>query len=33
MILCITQRQGERLSNISHEFNSYNNLMAFTKCA
>jgi hypothetical protein len=32
MILCITKR-GARLSNISHEFKSYNTLMAFTKCA
>ena len=33
MILCITKQRGARLSNISHEFKSYNTLMAFTKCA
>jgi hypothetical protein len=33
MIQCITKQRGARLSNLSHEFKSYNTLMAFTKCA
>ena len=29
MILCKAQRQGERLSNISHKFKLYTKLMTF----